>query len=65
MEEINLLSTAWQEYCTLFAGAPESALKLLSVGESPRDEALDANELAAFTAIMSSILNLDEMITRE
>ena len=34
------------------------------VGEAQRDKELDVTELAAFTAIMSTILNLDEMITR-
>ena len=64
-DEINLLSTAWQEYRNWYASAPESALKLLSVGESPRDAELDPTELAAYTAVMSTILNLDETITRE
>ncbi len=64
-DEINLLSTAWQDYRTFYASSPESALKLLSVGESPRDDALDPNELAAYAAVMSTILNLDETITRE
>jgi hypothetical protein len=43
----------------------EAAGKLLSAGESPRDERLDAAELAAWTALCSLILNLDETVTRE
>jgi mono/diheme cytochrome c family protein len=42
-----------------------SALKLLSVGESPRDKRLDASELAAWTTVASVILNLDETITKQ
>ena len=43
---------------------PESARKLLSVGESPRNEKLDVAELAAWSTVCSTILNLDETITR-
>jgi hypothetical protein len=45
------------------AGAAAAA-KLLAVGESPRDEKLDAVELAAWTTITSVILNLDETVTK-
>ncbi|MFN0067399.1 MAG: PSD1 and planctomycete cytochrome C domain-containing protein [Limisphaerales bacterium] len=41
-----------------------SALKLLAVGESPRDEALEPAELAAWTMVASAILNLDETVTK-
>ena len=40
-------------------------IKLLGVGQSPRDTALDAAELAAWTTVTSTILNLDETITKE
>ena len=43
---------------------PQAALKLLHVGESPRDESLDPGELAAWTMVASTILNLDETVTR-
>jgi hypothetical protein len=41
-----------------------AALRLLTVGESPRDSRLDAAELAAWTTVASVILNLDETITK-
>ena len=44
---------------------PAAALKLVSAGEFPRDAGLDVGELAAYTAIASLILNLDEVITKE
>ena len=44
---------------------PESASLLLKVGESSFDESLDRQQLAAWTTVTSSILNLDETITRE
>lgn len=43
---------------------PEAAKKLLSVGESPRNAKLDLAELAAWTAVCGTILNLDETISR-
>ena len=36
-----------------------------AVGESKRDEKLDAVEHAAYTALCSAILNLDEALTKE
>jgi hypothetical protein len=41
-----------------------AAGRLLGVGESARDGRLDAGELAAWTMVASTILNLDETITR-
>jgi hypothetical protein len=43
----------------------DAAAKLLSQGESKRDEKLNAAELAAYTTVASLILNLDEMVTKE
>ena len=39
--------------------------KYLSQGEAPRDEKLDARELAAYSAVASTILNLDIAVTKE
>jgi hypothetical protein len=41
-----------------------AALKLLTVGESRRDDRLPAEELAAYTIVASVILNLDETVTK-
>jgi mono/diheme cytochrome c family protein len=46
------------------ANLPE-AEKLLQVGEKPRDKTVDTAELAAYTAVMSVILNLDEVQNKE
>lgn len=43
---------------------PEAAFKYLSQGDSPRDEKLDPGELAAYAAVASMILNLDEVVTK-
>jgi hypothetical protein len=42
-----------------------AALKFLNQGDAPRDETLDAAELAAWTGVASLLLNLDETLTRE
>jgi hypothetical protein len=44
---------------------PKAGLKLISAGEAPRNKKLDVSELAAYTAVASLILNLDETITKE
>ena len=41
-----------------------AALKLLAVGESPRDPHLDTAELAAWTNVAGVILNLDEVLNK-
>ena len=41
------------------------AQKYLAQGEAPRDEKLDARELAAYATVASLILNLDETVTKE
>ena len=48
-----------------FAADPAAAGRLLAVGESPRDPALDPIEHAALAAVGSVILNLDEALTKE
>ena len=43
----------------------KAAVKLISVGESPRDVRLDVAELAAWTTVASVIFNLDETLTKQ
>ena len=42
-----------------------AALKLVSQGEYPRNQALEVAELASYTTLASLILNLDETITKQ
>jgi hypothetical protein len=42
----------------------QAAEQLLATGEAPRDLTLDAAELAAWTLLSSTILNLDETVTK-
>jgi hypothetical protein len=62
--EMKVLLSVLNRYRGAFRENQEAAMKLLRVGESNRDEKLDARELAAWTAVSSVILNLDETITK-
>jgi len=62
--EVKLLSDLFDKQKTRYTAQREEALKLLANGEHPRNEALDAAELAAWTNVASTILNLDETVTR-
>ncbi len=58
-----LLETYEEEFAT-FTAENERAMKLLAVGESPRDETIAPAEHAAMTIVTSMILNLDQTVTR-
>ena len=62
--ELAALARIYKEYVTEFKDSSGSAAKLLSVGESPRDQKLDANELAAWTMVTHLLLNLSETVTK-
>jgi hypothetical protein len=63
--ELHVLLQGLEYHWAKFARNLAAARKLISVGEFPRDERLDPAELAAYTAVASLILNLDETITKE
>jgi hypothetical protein len=48
-----------------FRTDPAAGQKLLEQGSTARDASLDQNELAAYAAVASLILNLDETVTRQ
>lgn len=59
-----ILLTRLDQLKSEYAATPEAAKQLLAFGESPRDEDLDAIEHAAYTALCSLLLNLDEALTK-
>ena len=63
--EAGVLFTVYQRQRDVFSRDHEAAVKLLSVGESQRNEALDPIEHAALSTVASIILNMDETITKE
>jgi len=64
-EELRLIQQAYETFYLRYETDDASALQLLSVGEQPRDESLDASRHAALTMTMSMLMNLDEAITKE
>lgn len=62
-KELSILLADLQQYQKEFVGNPKSAARLLSVGESPVRDDLQPSELAAYTLVANTILNLDEAIT--
>jgi hypothetical protein len=52
-------------YVNRFQADPDAASKLIAQGDAPPDAAIPAPELAAYTAVASLILNLDEAVTKE
>ena len=63
--EQRVLAGSFQYHLDRYQTDREAALELLSEGEHSRDETLDVRELAAYTAVASLILNLDETVTKE
>jgi len=60
-----VLLSGLSDYQSHFSSRPEDAAALLEVGDSEFDTTIPEAELAAYTAVASVMLNLDEIITRE
>lgn len=63
--ELSILRQLAERESETYRQHPDSAKKLLAVGESPVPAGIDAAELAAWTTVASAVLNLDETITKE
>jgi mono/diheme cytochrome c family protein len=62
--EMVVLSRSLERHLETYRKDKEAAGKLVSVGESEKAKDLDVAEHAAWTALMNTLLNLDETITR-
>jgi len=62
--ELDLLRAALAQFVERYRGTPQDAQKLVEAGESPVPEGADPVQLAAWTMIASSLLNLDATICR-
>jgi hypothetical protein len=62
--ELATLASALERHQHDFQSDPESAKKLLGVGESKTVPQTDPAELAAYALVASTLLNLDETITK-
>ena len=63
-QEFEILSKLYQKERDHYLADKSAAEKLISVGESKPDPKLDPAELAAWTLVSSTILNMDETITK-
>ncbi|MCP4511821.1 MAG: hypothetical protein GY826_36080 [Fuerstiella sp.] len=63
-DEVDVLRDVFRVQQKVFAATQTEALRLLSVGDSKRNDTLNVAEHAAWTVVASMILSLDETITR-
>jgi hypothetical protein len=63
--ETSVLLRGLERYQHAFRANPEAARRYIRHGDSAVDNKFEANELAAYTAVASVILNLDEAVTKE
>ena len=62
--EEEILLQSLDRFLDSFAESGSAAAELLAVGRSPADERIDRVQLAAYGALASLILNLDEVISK-
>jgi hypothetical protein len=63
-EEVAVLAHCLETQRVRYAADTNAAAKLVSVGESLRDESIPVTEHAAFTQVATLLLNLSENVTR-
>jgi len=63
-EETTILKKIFEQQLGTYQKDEKAAIKLLSVGESKRNEKLNPSELAAWSIVASVVLNLDETVNK-
>lgn len=63
-QEQAILKTLYEKHLGEYAGDPDSAKALIQIGDAPIPEAIAAAELAAWTSVARTVLNLHEVIVR-
>ncbi len=63
-QELTILIRAFERSRSEFANDSDAAGQLLTVGEARADDGLNPTDLAAFTMLASTLLNLDETIAK-
>lgn len=63
-KELKLLKSLYDQERAHYEAGSGSAAKLLQVGEWRRDEALPERDVAAYTVVANTLLNLDEFVTK-
>jgi hypothetical protein len=64
-KEAGILARILASHLADFQADKTAAEKLVTIGETKRNEKLDISELAAYTMLGNLILNLDETVTKE
>jgi hypothetical protein len=64
-QELEVLAAAVERSIKDFTKDAEAAKQLLTFGEAKTDDKLSPAELAAYTTVASTLINLDETITKE
>ncbi len=64
-KEVDVLRSLLKGRLSAYRKDTAGAIKLIGVGEWPRDTSIDPALLAAWTTVTSTILNLDETITKQ
>jgi hypothetical protein len=64
-EELRIMTGSLAKRIARYKADPASARDLTVVGEAPIDLGLDRAELAAYTVAASTLLNLDETVTKD
>ena len=62
--ELALLEKLYADERAAFAKDPGAARKLLATGEAPRNVALPAAEVAAASVVASTVMNMDDAVTK-
>ncbi|MDB6027431.1 MAG: hypothetical protein JWM68_3654, partial [Verrucomicrobiales bacterium] len=63
-EEVAALTALLTKHLETYKADKDSAAQLLTLGDAPADKTIDPTELAAWTSVSRTILNLHETITR-
>ena len=63
-EEQAVLTTLHAQQLADFTSHPEAAAEYLAVGESSRDDSLDAAQVAALATVAGMLFNFDECVTK-
>jgi hypothetical protein len=63
--ELDVLRDTWSHFREAFSQDPAAAASYIAVGESKAAGGIEPAELAAWTAVATTILNLDEAVTKE
>lgn len=64
-QELQVLTAAVERSIQDFTKDPEAAKQLMAFGEAKTDDKLPPSELAAYTTVASTLINLDETIMKE